>query len=86
MPTTSPFMSTSGPPLLPGLIAASVWMAGYVVLLPSASEPTFTGRFSALTMPLVTVDSSPNGRADRDDLLADVEVAGLADRGRRSGR
>ena len=61
MPTTSPFMSTSGPPLLPGLMAASVWIAGYVVLLPSSSEPTFTGRFSALTMPLVTVDSSPNG-------------------------
>ena len=26
MPTTSPFMSNSGPPELPGLIAASVWM------------------------------------------------------------
>ncbi len=32
-----------------------------VVLLPSPSEPTLTGRFSALTMPLVTVDSRPNG-------------------------
>ena len=36
-------------------------MAGYVVLLPSPSEPTSTGRLSALTMPLVTVDSRPNG-------------------------
>ena len=61
MPTTLPFRSTSAPPLLPGLIAASVWMAGYVVLLPSLSEPTSTGRLSALTMPLVTVDSRPNG-------------------------
>ena len=61
MPTTSPFMSTSGPPLLPGLMAASVWMAGYVVELPWSSEPTFTGRFSALTMPLVTVASRPKG-------------------------
>ena len=61
MPTTSPFMSTSGPPLLPGLIAASVWIAGYVVLWPSASVPTLTGRSSAETMPLVTVESSPNG-------------------------
>ena len=26
MPITSPSMSTSGPPELPGLIAASVWM------------------------------------------------------------
>ena len=28
MPTTSPVRSTSGPPVLPGLIAASVWIAG----------------------------------------------------------
>ncbi len=61
IPTTLPARSTSGPPLLPGLMAASVWMAGYTVALPSASEPTSTGRFSALTMPLVTVDSSPKG-------------------------
>ena len=27
MPTTEPFRSTSGPPELPGLIAASVWTA-----------------------------------------------------------
>ena len=26
MPTSRPFISTSGPPELPGLIAASVWM------------------------------------------------------------
>ena len=28
MPMTWPSRSTSGPPLLPGLIAASVWIAG----------------------------------------------------------
>ena len=28
MPTTSPAMFTSGPPELPGLMAASVWTAG----------------------------------------------------------
>ena len=28
MPTTLPLRSVSAPPLLPGLIAASVWMAG----------------------------------------------------------
>ena len=61
MPTTLPLRSTSAPPLLPGLIAASVWIAGYVVLLPSLSEPTSTGRLRALTMPLVTVESRPNG-------------------------
>ena len=61
IPITSPAMSTSGPPLLPGLIAASVWIAGYVVLLPCASGPTSTGRFRALTMPLVTVALRPKG-------------------------
>ena len=66
MPTTSPARSTSGPPELPGLIAASVWMAGYVVSWPacpsaSGALPTDTGRFRALTMPLVTVASRPNG-------------------------
>ncbi len=71
MPTTSPLRSTSGPPELPGLIAASVWIAGYVVLWldccgwPGASCPSEelidTGRFVALTMPLVTVASRPNG-------------------------
>ena len=58
---TAPVMSTSGPPELPGLMAASVWIAGYVVELPWSSEPTLTGRLSALTMPLVTVASRPNG-------------------------
>ena len=61
MPTTAPVMSTSGPPELPGLMAASVWIAGYVVELPWLSVPTLTGRSSALTMPLVTVESRPNG-------------------------
>ena len=27
MPITQPLVSSSGPPLLPGLMAASVWMA-----------------------------------------------------------
>ena len=31
MPTTSPAPSTSAPPELPGLIAASVWMASMTV-------------------------------------------------------
>src|SRR6478609_1346774 len=61
MPITAPVRSTSGPPELPGLMAASVWMAGYVVELPWSSEPTLTGRSRALTMPLVTVASRPNG-------------------------
>ena len=37
MPMTWPFPSTSGPPELPGLIAASVWMA------PMSSPPAAAG-------------------------------------------
>ena len=42
---------------MPGLIAASVWIA------PSIVKPSgaVSSRCSALTMPLVTVPSSPNG-------------------------
>ncbi len=80
IPTTRPDMSTSGPPELPGLIAASVWIAGYVVLRSwppdcgwpppkglsgacgsSSALDTETGRFRALTMPVVTVAFRPNG-------------------------
>jgi len=49
-PTTSPSSVTSGPPLLPGLTAASVWMA-------SAMENPFAAgsvRSTPLTMPAET--------------------------------
>ena len=55
MPMRLPFTSTSAPPELPGLIAASVWMklpngfAGWI------SRPT------ALTIPMVTVWPTLNG-------------------------
>jgi hypothetical protein len=55
-PTTSPRALTSGPPELPGLIDASVCSA--VLALPS---PMRTSRFSALTMPPVTVPCRPSG-------------------------
>ena len=57
MPTTSPFRSTSAPPLLPGLIAALVWIASGRAL-PAGS---LTWRPRALTMPSVTLDWSPSG-------------------------
>ena len=45
--------STSGPPELPGLIGASVWIASMYAVGESASLPTFTttGRWRAETMP-----------------------------------
>ena len=50
IPTTAPEASTSGPPELPGLIAASVWMR-FEIRLPSSSVIV---RPLPDTMPLVT--------------------------------
>ena len=57
MPTTSPREDTSGPPELPGLSAASVWITS------SISRPVRARRErpSADTTPVVTVDSKPSG-------------------------
>src|ERR671912_247926 len=58
-PITRPPMSRSGPPEFPGLMAASVWMA--LMKDWSSSSPGVTGRSRALTIPDVTVESSPSG-------------------------
>src|SRR4051812_959318 len=57
MPTTAPVRSTRAPPLLPGLIAALVWIT------PGSATPfsSFTVRPSALTMPSVTLLWRPSG-------------------------
>ena len=54
-PITSPRELTSGPPELPGLSAASVWITS------SISRPDCARRLrpSALTTPAVTVHSKP---------------------------
>jgi len=56
-PTTAPLASINGPPELPSLSAASVWITS------SSSAPfgAVRGRASALTIPAVTVRSSPKG-------------------------
>ncbi len=56
-PMTSPRRFSSGPPELPWLIGASVWMVSLIV----KSFGAFIERLRALTMPAVTVCSSPNG-------------------------
>ncbi len=56
-PTTRPLESSSGPPELPGLIAASVWMTSAIV----APSGAWMSRPSAETMPLVKVCERPNG-------------------------
>src|SRR4029079_10676699 len=54
MPITRPAASIRGPPELPGLIGASVWMK-------RRSSPWASARLVALTMPAVTVWPRPNG-------------------------
>ena len=56
-PTTWPAASISGPPELPWLIGASVWIASGIVS-PSGA---WMSRPVALTIPAVIVLSSPKG-------------------------
>ena len=80
MPTTLAPASSSGPPELPGLIAASVWMRLLRFWLPSV----VIVRPLADTMPLVTeFEYVPERAADRDDQLADLELARVAELGDR---
>ena len=55
MPITRPSASISGPPELPGLIAASVWITSEIVKPFGA----LIWRWSAEMIPEVTVRSSP---------------------------
>ncbi len=59
MPTTSPFMLTSGPPELPGLIAASVWRKSWFST-PLRSRST-SCRPRPLMIPWLTEWLRPNG-------------------------
>ena len=66
-------MFTSGPPLLPGLTAASVWM-----------KSSYRFRFRLLrllplTMPCVTDPMSPNGAPHGQHLVADFHCAAIAE-------
>ena len=60
-PTWRPAQVTSGPPELPGLMAASVWIAPARTVVPPPALGTGMWRFNALTIPLVTVPDSPSG-------------------------
>jgi hypothetical protein len=56
-PISRPAESRSGPPELPGLIAASVWITPRIGRCVTDS----ISRFNALMMPVVSVWSSPKG-------------------------
>ena len=53
MPITSPSASTRGPPLLPGLMAASVWIM--FLYMPISDTSDLMSRRVALITPAVTV-------------------------------
>ena len=61
MPITSEFMLISGPPELPWLIEASVWIASMTVSVSDPSPESGMGRCNALMMPWVTVLRRPSG-------------------------
>ncbi|MBA7635857.1 hypothetical protein ES703_43461 [subsurface metagenome] len=58
MPITSPLMLTSGPPLFPRFMAASVWMKSWY---EGAVELWMSCLPLALTIPAETVCSNPRG-------------------------
>jgi hypothetical protein len=76
MPTTSPCMLTSGPPELPGLMAASVCMK-------SSKGPCLSCRALALMIPAGHRGLQAERRADGDDPVADLHLVGVAQRGER---
>ena len=85
-PISSPFMFTRAPPELPGLMAASVWMASSTVSLVL----TLTrGRHRTVQR---ADDAGRHGarqaqrRADRDDVLADLQIRRRAEGDRRQTR
>src|SRR5580698_8898701 len=73
IPITSPRMFSKGPPLLPGLMAASVWIKRWNWPSPMLA------RFIALTIPAVTV-SWAERRTDGHGPIADLHSVGVRDR------
>ena len=90
MPMTWPDVSMSGPPELPGLMAASVWIMFWRVSVCVPSPPAVTERPSAEMMPWVTVGvpaARPERVADGHHGVADDGLARIAEGdGRQVGR
>jgi hypothetical protein len=73
-PTNLAAQSTSAPPLLPGLIAASVWMAETSSAVLPLSAGTSIVRSRGADDPAGHGARQPEWRAERDDRLADLHV------------
>ena len=78
MPMTLAFMSISGPPELPWLIDASVWMPSMTVSVSDPSPDNGTGRCSALMMPCVTVLRRPSGAPAAITSSPTLQLVGVA--------
>ena len=78
MPTTWPAALTSGPPELPGLMAASVWMRPWSST-PSAARSRSLGRDDAPCDGGLATEVERV--ADGDDLVADAQVVGRPELG-----
>ena len=83
MPMTFPAASSSGPPELPGLIAASVWIRLVSCLAVVGRDRAALGRHDPARD---RVRVRAQRAADGDDQLADLERIGLADRRGRQAR
>ena len=84
MPMTLPLGSSSGPPLLPGLIAVSVWMRFVRTLAALDGDAPAEGRDDPARD---GVGERAERAADGDRLLADLDGRRVADRGgREAGR
>ena len=79
MPTTSPRKLINGPPLLPGLIAASVcrksWNLTFSV--PSSKSRRLFGADDAIRYGM----AQPKGAADGQDKVADIELPAISNAG-----
>ena len=82
-PITRPRRSRSGPPELPWLIAASVWIVSVMMKLFGA----VISRWSALTIPARDRSLEPERAAQREDRVSDVDGTrvGEAERGEQAG-
>ena len=75
MPTTSPWALTSGPPELPGLMAASVWMRWSSSMSPALIAAVLGGDDPAGD---AGVAAEVEGVADGHDVVAHQQVVGRA--------
>ncbi len=75
MPITSPSALNSGPPELPGLMAASVWMPPVMV----APLGDCSSRSVAETTPRREREVEAERVADGDDLFADGDLGRVAE-------